>query len=167
MEVIIPAAESLTKAERAYILVLFDECYDKLYRVAYRHLSDICKDSIEDVIQETFRRACENFKKMSAYDSAEAWLVGTCHHIALDEVERCAHILELREADHKLDDIPVETLEQILPLGLSDEDRQMLTLYYVAGYKTKEIAEIMDLTPAATRKRLSRLKELLKKKIKL
>ena len=65
----------LTLAERAYLEALFKESYRKLYSVAYRHLAGVCMDSVEDVIQETFLRACTNFHKMIQFDSPEAWLV--------------------------------------------------------------------------------------------
>ena len=157
--------EKLTKAERAYVGVLFTQSYKKLYRVAFQHLHSLCADSIEDVIQETFRRACENYQTMSPYDSPEAWLVMTCRNVALDEVKRCCRITELNEETVDSDPSDQIGLDYILPADISPRDRDMLERYYVQGDTLQEIAIDVGEKPATIRKRICRLREQLKKKL--
>lgn len=154
--------KKLSPAEKAYIDKLFDMSYDKLYRVAYRHLSKIGKDSIDDVIQETFRRACENFQSMASYDSAEAWVVNVCHYVAVDEVKRLCRIEELKEESHPAASQD-KGLDEILPNTLSASDRDLLDRYYVRRETANEIAHDLGEAPATIRQRLSRLRKELRK----
>ena len=154
--------KKLSPAERAYIDALFEESYDTLYRVAYRHLSKIGRDSIDDVIQETFRRACEHFHSLAAYDSAEAWLVNVCHYVAVDEAKRLCRAGELDENAHAAP--PREGgLDEILPAAWSAADRDLLDRYYARRETAAEIAQDLGETPAAIRQRLSRLRKKLRK----
>ena len=46
---------------------------------------------------------------------------------------------------------------------LEKENRLIVTLYYVQGFRTKEIAAILGMTDGAVRKRLARAREQLKR----
>lgn len=54
-----------------------------------------------------------------------------------------------------------ETFELIM--SLPAKYKIVMTLYYVEGYKSKEIAEIIDINEDTVRKRLQKGRELLKK----
>lgn len=155
-------AQILSLAEQAYIKALFDEHYDKLYRVAYRHLGRLCVDCIDDVIQETFKRACENFRSLASYDSAEAWLVNVCHHVAVDEVKYLCRVKELVTETQTAtsDNLGID---ELLPSTLSEDNRDLLTRYYVYKYNANEIASDLGQTPAAIRQKLSRIRKELRK----
>jgi RNA polymerase sigma-70 factor (ECF subfamily) len=47
-------------------------------------------------------------------------------------------------------------------MSLPAKYKIVMALYYVEGYKSKEIAEIIDVNEAAVRKRLQKGRELLK-----
>lgn len=155
-------AQILSLAEQAYIKALFDEHYDKLYRVAYRHLGRLCVDCIDDVIQETFKRACENFRSLASYDSAEAWLVNVCHHVAVDEVK---YLCRMKELAMEIQSSPSGSLgiDELLPPSLSEDNRDLLVRYYVYKYSANEIAADLKQKPAAIRQKLSRVRKELKK----
>lgn len=155
-------AQILSLAEQAYIKELFDEHYDKLYRVAYRHLGRLCVDCIDDVIQETFKRACENFRSLASYDSAEAWLVNVCHHVAVDEVKYLCRVKELVTETQTVtsDNLGID---ELLPSTLSEDNKDLLTRYYVYKYNANEIASDLCQTPAAIRQKLSRIRKELRK----
>lgn len=143
--------------------VLFNENYDKIYRVAYNHLHDIGRSSIEDVIQETFRRACENFRGLSDYDLPSAWLVQTAHHVALDEVKRYRRMTGLGEESLPDEQQHDPGLNHILPGGIAETDREILSRYYANHDTSAEIASDLDMTPTAVRQRLCRLRSYLKR----
>lgn len=157
-------AKTLSSAERAYIEALFDEYYDKLYRVAYRHLGRLCADCIDDVIQETFKRACENFRSLVSYDSAEAWLVSVCHHVAIDEVKYLCKIEEL-VIETSISHSDNLGIDELLPASLSASNRDLLIRYYVYRNSANEIAVDLGQTPAAIRQKLSRIRKELRKKL--
>lgn len=155
-------AHALSLAERAYIEALFDEYYDKLYRVAHRHLGRLCVGCIDDVIQETFKRACENFHSLASYDSAEAWLVNVCHHVAVDEVK---YLCKVKEFVMEIQPSPSDSLgiDELLPSSFSEDNRDLLVRYYVYKYSANEIAADLKQKPATIRQKLSRIRKELRK----
>ena len=153
----------LTASERAYLDTLFQECYRKLYGVACRHLHELCADAVEDAVQETFLRACAGFQSMVQYDSAEAWLVRVCHHVAVDEARFLMRTRKL------LDNLPEQAghggasgLQELLPADFPEEYADLLIRYYRDRNTTVELARDLGLAPAAVRKRLSRARQRLK-----
>ena len=132
----------LTAAERAYLDALFQEAYPKLYKAAARHLHNICLDSVEDVIQETFLRACRQFHEMVRCDAPEAWLVSVCHHAAVDEVRRYNRISELYESSGQCEiDTASDSIDEILPPGISPRDHEILVRHYVYKDTSDEIGK--------------------------
>ena len=156
--------KQLTAAERAYLDALFKEVYPKLHRVASRHLSKVCPDSVEDVIQETFLKACRQFHDMIQRDAPEAWLVSVCHNAAVDEVRRYKRICELFEHSAKYEiDSAASAIEEILPPGTSKTDREILFRHYVYKETSEEIGRTLGMKASNVRQRLARLREKIKK----
>lgn len=150
----------LTDSEQKHINNLFSVHYKKLYYVAYRHLSEVCVDSIDDVVQEVFKRACENYRKLISYNSQEAWLVQTCHNVALDEVKfhlRQQNIDDYQKLLTEPNDISIG-IDLVLPRHISTGKRDLLIRYYLHGETTDEIALALKIKPATVRKRLSRIR---------
>ena len=114
-------------------------------------------------MQETFLRACAGFQSMVQYDSAEAWLVRVCHHVAVDEARFLMRTRKL------LDNLPEQAghggasgLQELLPADFPEEYADLLIRYYRDRNTTVEIARDLGLAPAAVRKRLSRARQRLK-----
>ena len=156
------ATTRLTKAEQAYVSALFNELHHKIYRVAYRHLNDIRIAAIEDVVQETFKRACENLASLTSYDSPEAWLVMTAHHVASDEAKFFRRLTDFD--DDMSPSLPESesSVDHVLPASLSQQDRALLLRYYVRRESSDEIAAALGENGPTIRKRLSRLRQKLK-----
>lgn len=158
----------LTDIEQQHIASLFQKHYKKLYYVAYRHLSGVCVDGIDDVIQEVFKRACDNYVKLCSYDSQEAWLVQTCHNVALDEANhylRQQNIDDFQKVATQRDSIDIG-IDSVLPISISTDKRELLIRYYINGETTNEIAFAWNEKPATIRKRLSRVRSELRKLLK-
>ena len=145
-------AQILSLAEQAYIKELFDEHYDKLYRVAYRHLGRLCVDCIDDVIQETFKRACENFRSLASYDSAEAWLVNVCHHVAVDEVKYLCRVKELVTETQTVtsDNLGID---ELLPSTLSEDNKDLWLSLLVSHPKVLKMGQHIVQNKGMTPKR--------------
>ena len=70
-------------------------------------------------------------------------------------------------------------LDELNSIGIEDEDSEIfeaimalpvkykivMTLHYIEGYSSKEISEIISISPEAVRKRLQKGRELLRKEI--
>ena len=114
-------------------------------------------------MQETFLRACAGFQSMVQYDSAEAWLVRVCHHVAVDEARFLMRTRKL------LDNLPEQAghggasgLQELLPADFPEEYADLLIRYYRDRNTTVELARDMGLAPTAVRKRLSRARQRLR-----
>ena len=126
---------------------------DSLYRLCFSILGNRAdaEDAVSDVIVRYMTKAAvftdENHRK--------AWLLRTAvnrsrdmlrfrkrrNHLELDNLRDCC----VPEEDTGI-------LEDLF--SLPEKYRTVLHLYYVEGYRTGEIAALLELTPAAVRKRL-------------
>jgi RNA polymerase sigma factor (sigma-70 family) len=127
----------------------------------------------EDVAQETYVAAWQGLRRLRNPASILPWLRQVTRHQAhiwlrthrrevidqkmLQEVtdERVAADAELIAAEEE------EVLSAVLD-ELSDEAREVLILYYREGSSSKQVAELLGLTEAAVRQRLSRSRALLR-----
>ena len=130
---------------------------------AARHILKNTQDA-QDVFQNTFVKAYLKKGCFNEKEHVKAWLL---------RVAKNESISKLRSGWKKrvtLCEIPKEISENTqaneLVLDcvkkLPAKYRQSVWLYYWAGYKTEEIAEVMQTTPATVRTRLKRAREQLK-----
>ena len=94
----------------------------------------------------------------------KAWLIKVSTNISKNML-----MFRIRREALNIDDVinigipqdDISTFELIM--SIPTKYKIVMTLYYVEGYRSKEIAEILDINEAAVRKRLQRGRELLKK----
>ena len=131
---------------------------DKLFRYAYFKLGNVqdAQDAVSDCVAEAYA----GIPRLKNEDAFSSWLFKIlyrqCYAILAEnsrrmEQERFESIREPAVSDTHL----APELEEALAI-LSDEDRDIVLLSVVAGYKTREIAEMMHLNHATVRTRLSR-----------
>ncbi|MEP6930651.1 MAG: RNA polymerase sigma factor [Flavobacterium sp.] len=131
-----------------------------MYNVAYRIVKD--EHFAQDVMQEGFLKAftiiinysIDFYKKNNVF-----------------QVEDLSKTLYKTEENDSFfsENIDLNSLKvkQVLDtiLGLKDNYRMVLTLFYIEGYDQEEISEILNITYANCRTTLSRAKESLRKKL--
>lgn len=117
-----------------------------------------------DAVQEALVSAWRNLKSLENPNHFKTWLVRICinacndthrrrhAHAALDTVEEC-HLTEPTTIDGPLE--AQEGFRELLTLA-GPANSPVIALYYGEGYTTDEIAQLLDLDPAAVRQRLSR-----------
>lgn len=144
-----------------------DACGDAVYRLALCHLQNA--EDAEDVFQDVFLLLLK--EKDARYwepEHLKAWLlrvaINRCHNTArsrrrkqtlsLDEVPELSS--ELTEGDNEL----WEALGH-----LPEKYREVVVLHYVEGYKTEEIAELVECSDSTVRSRLCRGRQKLKEMI--
>ena len=158
-----PAASERTPAE-------FDRLRPYLLRVAYSHLGSLSE--AEDLVQEAWLR-------LSRADRAEirdlrAWLTTVVSRLALDALTSARARREryvgpwlpeplVQDADDSSDPAQRTDLDEDVSMAmlivlesLSPAERSAFLLHDVFGYAFDEVAEIVDRTPAATRKLAAR-----------
>lgn len=155
----------------------FAELVDAHYQALYRFGISLTRDSdrAADLVQETFCIWAEKGSQLRDRSKAKTWLFTTLHREFLSQRRRAA----------KFSDEPVDEESAAAVTAPQDEaDRQMdgqralellgaleeiyrapLALFYLQQHSYKEIAEILDVPIGTVMSRLSRGKEMLRKRM--
>lgn len=154
---------------------LFETLYQQYFRELYLYVYSLCgqKSLTEDILQETFLKAFTALK--DSHTNMRAWLYmvarNLCYnwmkkekalifseHVGLGEGIPEGHedILKKIICNEERREL-WEALEQ-----LSDQKREILVLQYFGGFRQKEIAAMLKLTPENVRVLAYRAKKELK-----
>lgn len=128
----------------------------------------------EDIAQEAFLSAWQNLGSLHNPASFLPWLRQITRNLARDHLRRQAHrpldganaelAIELAAdpgptpAERLLDD-ERELVAMDLIAELPEESREVLLLFYREGQSSKQVADLLGLSDAAVRKRLSRARQ--------
>ena len=134
---------------------------DSMYRVAKTILGD--DEDCKDAISETIVHAYEKLHTLQYETYAKTWLM----RILMNE---CYQLLRKRKPYVALEDWETEAVQSKEDYSelyqalkkLPEKLRIAVVLYYIEGYKVKEIAAILHSTQTAVKKRLARGREALK-----
>jgi RNA polymerase sigma-70 factor, ECF subfamily len=152
-------AEEL-KAKEAELAGMYEQFYDKIARYAYVHIGS--KADAEDIAGDTFLKA---LKSLDSYREKglpmSAWLFRIAHNLVVDHLrEKSRH----RNVDVEGIDLPSghdlsESVEMQLEIEqvkkamkeLSPSERQVVSLRFISGLSSKEVAEVMKKSDGAVR----------------
>ena len=155
-------AENLnTEIKKEYVDMIVNKYSDMLFRICYCILCN--KTDAEDALQDTFVKLITKAPEFTTEEHEKAWLIKVATNISKNIV-----LLRLRRS--------TLALENVAEIGVKDEDcevfeaimslpvkyKVVMVLFYVEGYKTEEIADILQISSEAVRKRLQKGRELLK-----
>lgn len=141
-----------------------DKYSSLIFRITYCILCNSA--DAEDAVQETFLRYITKAPIFNDEEHRKAWLIKVSANISKNML-----MFRMKREAINIDDIEnigiaqsdYETFELIM--SLPAKHKIVMTLYYVEGYRSKEIAEIIGISEDAVRKRLQKGRELLKKEI--
>lgn len=150
-----------TEIKKEYVQQIVNKYSDMLFRICYCILCS--KVDAEDALQDTFVKLITKEPEFTDDEHEKAWLIKVATNISRNML-----MLRLRRSTTNLDDIT--------EIGIKDEDSEVfeaimslpvkykipMVLFYVEGYKTNEIADIMQVSSEVVRKRLQKGRELLK-----
>lgn len=133
-----------------------------IFRISYCILCDV--DDAEDAVQETLLRYITKAPEFNNEEHRKAWLIKVSANVSKNML-----MFRLRRETFNIEDVEnigisendYETFELIM--SLPAKHKIVMTLYYVEGYRCKEIAEIIGISEETVRKRLQKGRELLKK----
>ena len=157
-------SDSMKPITNDYIKDLIEKYSGMLFRICYCILCQ--KDDAEDALQDTFLKYLTKAPEFESAEHEKAWLIKVATNIS-------KNMVLLRKRRKTVD------LDELNSIGIEDEDTQVfetimalpvkykivMTLYYIEGYSSKEVSEIIGISPDAVRKRLQKGRELLKKEI--
>ena len=135
-----------------------------IFRISYCILCNSA--DAEDAVQETLLKYITKAPEFNDEEHRKAWLIKVSANISKNML-----MFRLRRDTVNIDDIESigidrddsETFEMIM--SLPSKHKIVLTLYYIEGYRCKEIAEIVGISEEAVRKRLQKGRELLREKM--
>ena len=130
----------------------FEDIYNATHRGLFAFILSICRNyhTAEDMMQTAYIRLRTTVASYRAGSNAYAWLYTIAKNATLNELAR-----EKREAPSDMEDgqerygsytmddegAPVTALMNKV---LNDNERQIVTLHVIAGFKHREIAEMLD-----------------------
>jgi len=148
-----------------------------MYNVAYRIVKD--EHFAQDVMQEGFLKAFTKINDYKQEVAFGAWLKKIIINYSIDFCRKnnAFQVKDLSKTLYKIEehdsffseniDLNSLKVKQVLDtiLGLKDNYRMVLTLFFIEGYDQEEICEILNISYANCRTTLSRAKESLRKKL--
>ncbi len=162
-----------TTEDKAEFEDLYIKYKQRMYAIAYKILQNV-EDS-EDAVHNAFIAIANNFEKIKKFSCQElqTYIVIIVRNISINIYRK-----NKKDSEHlaKIDDnqsiVNVNFFENIdyqkllqtiseLPLIYKD----ILFMYYVNHYTTKEISRMLDISMDAVWKRIERAKKLLKEKL--
>lgn len=148
------------------------ELYAKdMYRFAYYYLSS--EQYAQDAVSECVIIAYEKISSLKRNDSFKSWLFkilhNCCNKLLREKIVNMGNLeysslIELRANER--DESEIISLKNALS-RLSDEEREIVILYYCAGYSSKEIGKIMKLSDSTVRSKVMRANEKLRKYLEI
>ncbi|MEW9094642.1 MAG: RNA polymerase sigma factor [Clostridiaceae bacterium] len=166
MELLIKKAQ---KGDKEAFIQAIDEYMTQMYKVAKSRLDS--DDDIGDAMQDTILSAYRSLKTLRKPRYFKTWiikiLINKCNNI----MSKSKHIIYVddyskvsRDTDMGVYDSDVEEeLDFTETLKILNEDyRTVIVLYYVNGFTSKEISEILDEKEGTIKSRLSRARQQLK-----
>lgn len=152
---------------------LVDAHYEALYRFGYSLARS--PERAADLVQETFCIWAAKNSQLRDRSKAKTWLFTTLHREFLSQRRKMARFSDDPADEQKMSamEAPGDDAERQMDghravelLGTMDEIyRAPLALFYLQQHSYKEIAEILDVPIGTVMSRLSRGKEMLRKKM--
>ena len=148
--------------DREALSVIYDELKNELYGFSLSLLKT--KEEAEDNLHDTVLKI---YEKSSTYSggSGKSWIFTVAHHIAIDRIRsRKREVADdelLRNV--KYEENEVGDFKRLMDLIDDELDRKILILKLECGFKLKEIAKMLDITPNAASKRYRKTLQKLKR----
>lgn len=140
-----PTEDEIEITVKTFANMLFQLCFTILCNRA----------DAEDAVSDTFIKYITKSPSFHDEEHKKAWLIRVATNTCKDlrRFQKRHTTVNLDEIDQLCAASPERNiLEEVM--GLSVKYKTVLYLYYIAGYSTKEIAQILSISPAAVRKRL-------------
>ena len=151
----------MTDEHSRFIAALFYDYAPKLSRKAYRLLYD--EEKARELVQDVFILASDKVELLLEHPYPYGWLIKTLDYMILRERQRLATGAYPAPASSLAETLanqePPDCLDEILPLALAEEDKQILRWRFEERMSYAEIGAKLNLSPAAAGMRLARAKE--------
>lgn len=154
----------MNEAETGYFSNVYEKYSDDLYRICLLYLKS--REEAEEAVSEAFVRIMEKRPVFESEAHEKAWLIKTAVNICKN-INKSAWNRSVIHDDDVMQYITLPEERSVMEevMALPPKYRIILYMHYYQGYKTNEIAEIMNMKQSTVLSRLSRgrgqLKEIL------
>ena len=158
----------IAAGDRSALAVLYRQTNAAVYGFALSVLKN--RQDAEDVLQDTYLRIWNTAGSYTPQGKPLAWIFTIARNLSLMRIRERSHTAAPLQEDWQSSfaDEPAVSQEDRIVLAsvmkaLSDQERQIVTLHAMAGFKHREIAELLDLPLATVLSRYSRALKKLRK----
>ena len=153
--------QQLQMSDQADIEILVGQYADSLFRLCYAILRN-CEDA-EDAVSETLIKYLEKAPTFIEEEHRKAWLIRVASNTCKDMLRsnRYREHVDLNEVCLFTSEPSDSGVLKAL-LRLPEKYRTVIYLYYIEGYLSTEIADILNISPVSVRKRLQNGRKKLK-----
>ena len=140
---------AMAKNDLSYMNELYNYTHVKVYSYVLSILKN--KHDAEDITHDTYVTVYNNAHLYKSKGKPLAWIITIARNLSLAKVNDRKRfdgndISEYQIADEKgLSSVDRVTLETCMS-HLSDEERQVVVLHAISGFKHREIAQILDMS---------------------
>ncbi len=128
------------------------ELYNLTKSSIYGYILSVMKNRAdsEDILQEVYIKIIQNAKKYKSQGKPMQWIITITKNLCNMQFRKQKSIIDINEVydilsdDKKMkieDKIFIETIFK----NLTDEERQILTLHLISGFKHREISKILNM----------------------
>ena len=159
----------LTREQGRDIARLYKEMYDKLYAYAYGILRE--KELSEELVQETFRVACDKPLELLFSENPKGWLMNTLKNVIWNTRKRRATMAkyivtaEAADLERMVSPDPGSNIDLMYSGLISEAEFQLVKRIAVDRYTMLEAAEELGISVETCKKRVQRAKEKLRKNL--
>ena len=134
-----------------------------VYRVCYSFMGSAA--DTEDATQATFMKLIDHPRTFESEQHEKAWLIVCASNLCRDQLKSAARtrvtaMPEREPADPRQGELIDTTLDAVL--RLPEKYKDVVYLHYYEGYKTDEIARMLEEKPSTVRNRLRDARALLR-----
>lgn len=130
----------------------FEKIYLETKKGLFSFILSICKNyhTAEDLMQNTYIRVRDAINTYQPGGNALAWLYTIARNLTINELKRNKHEissdfqLEQLSGSYNMDDSHNSPIFDIMDKVLSPDEKQLVTLHLISGFKHREIAEMCD-----------------------
>lgn len=148
-----------TRRTNKEIMEIYDRHVDTVYRVCFAYMKNA--PEAEDMTQETFVRLISCGTPFENERHEKAWLIVTASNLCKDALKKWwrknENIDDYAEVLQQAPETGNPVLDAIL--GLPQDYKDAVYMYYYEGYTTVEIARHLDCPESTVRSRLARARK--------
>lgn len=144
------------KGDKDAFCRLMDEQMQSMYKIAISYVKN--DEDAADAIQDTILSCYENLKSLKYNRHFKTWMIRILINKCKDILQRKNRMIctdEMPEMPfHEAEYASAEWAQMLEPLD--EKYRMIVLLYYMEGFNTREISEILDMKESTVKSRLQR-----------